>query len=1388
MSHVGITPGFWNNVSTVNPNDGIRYAYICRNRYAPNCNPSNGWTGCFFLMASNFAGGGTFQALNGLLQVGQFISVYYPSNATQCLEVLKIIDEAEFNNGLGIMNCPSNFSNQHGTFNGCPCNVIYGDLDSGDYNGAGTPSIFYDCNTCITSVVSTVISGCTDTLATNYNPTATVDDGSCIYKWKCDLDANGNPTGLPCYIDPTGTYNNEIDCNKECRIPTDDCDCLPILGTGHTGTAGGINPGYFDYTAYTLCMSACCGPDIRIPDCAIFLVDKDYGIKYYDHAANQAYDILQSSQPLASDYDIAAMEEYLWIYNNNVIEEYYAVNPNIANYVLNRTLSTGGVSLGKGLRAKGPTLLGSTQLFSAGFDLLLVDFPLPPQYGGPPVANPTIPTTTINTTTLFPLPNGMRCLGDIMHDPVSNNFIIAYGSPSEPPTQQFLGVFTLAGNLIDEKEINTTVLGFDLEEWVDGIYGWIPGPNSCRMYMVTNMGNIYQIQQSPYLQISPFIQSVLPTAGEFISYIKGATTRSNIHCNCTIESPPTYNCKGAPLFACIDPGNGTGFYTGSTALQQCQQDCLPPQTTWECSPASYINSCSGATQQLPYPLVNNATTAMGYIGNITNGLQQTSFNSMTFGLPPYPAPFPVCEGSQGEFLHRIAFIRHPQVFGNTPYYTWDSFLFAAMSSGAIPGSMAGLQTSSFLQVNQLFYQYTNSYIDVVVGKPCLCYTTECYCYEITGTTGTYASQAQCIPPCCEVEDGYECEQGMGCLPCIGSGCQFTGPTALQQCQAACPTQNYYKCTDLGYCVGTVNGAWGPYTSYAQCLANCPDTELCKKCCRDAAGNIIQLMPNLYPCKCPIGYTEVLCDEHEPCVQNVSCNTAAGYHWSWVECECVCTQNQSCSAGHAWSYVTCKCEPIVIGPPNDDDVLQALVGGEGEIIVKVSEYIGKPVQEVTFKLYQAIEELEFLRRGDDSENNTNRCLGCGGTDESIAICFFTGCLSYVKYKKDGSGILKWVPNETYGAKTYNCVRGTCIEIDGSWGAYQTFNECMTDCGDISSDGKLVTNKNLLPENLQVEETVLDNVGVYVAPTTRTVSQEYQAQKIINPISGEYQVACTPTTNSSSKSYDTLEACIDSGDGGWLVNNTISPVNLFGTTLGVKRYTAIPYCCESYITKTTEKLTVESCTQNCFDNDTWWPLFNMSGVNIRGKSNLSYLNNKIPSLVNSKVLTATKQIQQYKNNGFLSDTIYLNDSIRSMDGSIVGYVDGIALYNTIDGALAQAKIEGCRGYHEHVVGGKVGYMACQSHSPNNRVGPQEVDAGTGDRITAGGPCICREYQTQPDGSNICVKYSPPGCADAPFMTSNGPRTVDMPNTTPTTTPTRTTPTRTTGSGMSGGGGGY
>ena len=143
------------------------------------------------------------------------------------------------------------------------------------------------------------------------------------------------------------------------------------------------------------------------------------------------------------------------------------------------------------------------------------------------------------------------CLGDVMYDSNSGNLMVAYGSPQQPPTAQFLGVFTLAGNLIDE--INLQNVGFDVEEWVDGLYSYMPpgATDSCRHYLITNFGNVHGINQTPYLSVTPWLQTA-SQAFNPITYIYGATSRADKHCECDIIAPPTYNCTDT--YACVDPG------------------------------------------------------------------------------------------------------------------------------------------------------------------------------------------------------------------------------------------------------------------------------------------------------------------------------------------------------------------------------------------------------------------------------------------------------------------------------------------------------------------------------------------------------------------------------------------------------------------------------------------------------------------------------------------------------------------------------------------------------------------------------------------------------------------------------------------------------------------
>ena len=50
----------------------------------------------------------------------------------------------------------------------------------------------------------------------------------------------------------------------------------------------------------------------------------------------------------------------------------------------------------------------------------------------------------------------------------------------------------------------------------------------------------------------------------------------------------------------------------------------------------------------------------------------------------------------------------------------------------------------------------------------------------------------------------------------------------------------------------------------------------------------------------------------------------------------------------------------------------------------------------------------------------------------------------------------------------------------------------------------------------------------------------------------------------------------------------------------------------------------------------------------------------------------------------------------DLAAVANIDGNPVFNTIEEALAEAKIIGCEGYHEHEYEGRTVYMACESHN--------------------------------------------------------------------------------------------
>tara|TARA_R110000744_G_scaffold67860_1_gene138291 strand:- start:77 stop:1852 length:1776 start_codon:yes stop_codon:yes gene_type:complete len=246
--------------------------------------------------------------------------------------------------------------------------------------------------------------------------------------------------------------------------------------------------------------------------------------------------------------------------------------------------------------------------------------------------------------------------------------------------------------------------------------------------------------------------------------------------------------------------------------------------------------------------------------------------------------------------------------------------------------------------------------------------------------GPYQTIAQCYDDC--PKEGYNCQiieddgpgssgpggSGyLGCVPCIGTSCQFTNVTA----------------------------AASPYFGDAllQCQDNCPAKD-CWKCCMNKAGQIYQLSPSTPPaqCKCGIGTVEVECGPTGPCPYPVSC--APGLVYSHVYCKCVCEINQSCSPGNHWSYVECKCVPNVMGPVD-------YVGPQGKVLQSISDFIYQPVHTIINEFIDGLEVLEYYIK---KNYRTSSCSHC--TDDTNGICVVGGCLYFIDYKKYGTTQVGW----------------------------------------------------------------------------------------------------------------------------------------------------------------------------------------------------------------------------------------------------------------------------------------------------------------------------------------------------------------------------------------------
>lgn len=1083
-----------------------------------------------------------------------------------------------------------------------------------------------------------------------------------------------------------------------CSCSGSTCDCLPIVGTGHSGTYVYTPPGY------SLCVSACCDEQ-NYELCDVFLSVKDRGVFHLDVAGT-----ITEALPLAStvtDYDITMyidgpLNSYMWLYDNNIIRE-YTITLSPWTVTFNRNINTLGF-IGRGL-----TTYDETTLISADNWVRMIDI--------------TPPAPNANITLLFQLPGW--CLGDIIWDPTSQQFLIAYSSLPPTATTQKIGKFNYTGTLQDEYLIPGGVLLQN--EKIDGLFMRGGTNNSCRNYAVTNLGRVFDILDPLMgsLSLSP-VPNVTILDGGIQSNNTPVTGAANAqgpagiteNCGC-IRKRPTYNCEYdvtaiPPTSSCIDPGDGSGTYTPITAalngyasaLLECEDNCPFSCITWDCVDGTQINTCADVNYILPYPQVNSDGTALYYIsdGNWPNS-HLTPFSDIKFQVPQQIVD--ACLGPNGHPYIRISYLVSP--WDGTHYYTWGELIDALnmvfnLPAWLFPGFGYHWNLAQITQVlDHLGYGTPE-----VVTEPCVCTGTPCHCVPVLGFTGQYSSESLCITKCCPtdpVEEGYMCEMlpgaGGTCMPCIGPGCQFTTTqaiingyaNALAWCQDVCwdPVPEGWICEVPGTpCVSCPNPTPnGPcYTNPHDCLFHCGD-ESENPCPPIDANSPFYTNPIEFCENCGPG----------------------GYYHGHVDCPC--------------------CDnPVLLGTQ------MRYCGPEEEVAVKISEYTGTKLKVVISEMVNALETLQAQSRRPGQKYDKSNCDKCGGTVETNATCLDSGCLSITSSSQGTTPNVCWTTSKERDQenKTYDCIKGSCMEIRN--GRFTSMSSCIKECNDIKDGRSSRTlrgdkNRLLAPIEVTQQPTITTKKNKTV---TLIESNFYMCQTKVNPVVSENQNACIPVETMLPGAFTSLEDCLNSGCGGWIIPITDNPINANGVKIKSKEISPIGMCCESYISKATAPLTLETCVNNCCDgNDTWFPLYNVNGLTNIISSPLSYTKSQISHLLTSKVAEISKNKTPYIRKGYKLHRPYTVNQITQCGGEIVGYVDNIPVYATIAKAVEQASSYNCEGYHEHTINGIRGYMPCQSH-PVAKVGY------TGNELEY------KEPQVLTDTSSCCPETNRPGYSSA------------------------------------------
>ena len=1066
----------------------------------------------------------------------------------------------------------------------------------------------------------------------------------------CDPDVTYDCTVAGC-VDPgnglgayTG-YNAYNLCVSDChewqcnQLIAPDCECTWILGTGNTGTD--IYPG--TPAGYYSCSTGCCDT-VRILPCPILLsVDDnptpgDAGVYTYDITTN-------ISQALFTDPGYTFQDVSYWqtpvlpsppdilvfTYKPDEIKEWY-VSSNVTP-ILNRTISL-SQTIGKGL-----TNVSQFKLLSADFGVYEID-----------LVNAT--NTTASITTLFTLPSGYKCTGDISFDVTTNLMLVLYdndGTTGPVAPDYKLGKYNYNGVLLDEYTIPSGLLSGGTDKF-DGIVCNI-GPDQVA-YVVSQSGLLYEVIETPTLSIAPVpynnVGAIFNTGS--INNITGAEGV----CGCSIGVPESYDCipnpPGSSTIMCVDPGTGIGQYTYQTAinngylsaLDECESECTNDCTSWSCVTETTSNT-SCPTEILLPPTV---TTPQGAFDWLSLNNIMTSWGGYKYETTNPPVVPSQCLGVNGFGIQKMTAWSCPNCPDPAMQASFTNFADLLSTANGLGIGLSIGQTFTQIQSTlQVHYNMPNGLSFSIGGAICNCATnTTVSCVEISGTSG-YVTEQECLDNCKPNTPVNTLCKSMYAIPVCNVG-QNTQAEPLTHPVNCCVTVD--GVTPTNALIGSVIEDPSTYVKYKVASIN-P--------CRPGMG-----------CTCNNPYNYIISNCSDP--NNSQTQTRESN-------ECL---SEVCPEGLVWDYNSCSCSSY--------RGTTVFVGNPPHISVMVSDFTKKSLVQVTSEIDKTIQLLEFNSYNCDSDN--------GNKGHNL----FDGCLSK---EGDQPHNYRWNSKEQNPLSTFTCVDGLCIELEGNGGGFATLVECIQHCDTIGGDG---SKPSFLPP-------VVENTGEVVClPDTRpdspvgprnttvTTNNMYVCQTTLNSLVGEYQKSCVPQSESTPTLddvfYDNLTTCLE-GCGGWF-NCNVNNINVDGVSLSSNQAAPVVMCCESYIMKATKPITTQDCSTNCCDGtDTWFPLYNVFGVNKQVESSLSYTNRRLSSLVNSEICNVSETESTYTNRGITVINTVITPS--GCENEEVKYIDGEPCYPTIAEALSDAGARGCTGYHTHMVDNRVCYMACESHSPRN-----------------------------------------------------------------------------------------